>query len=109
MSKIAEWIEEALNGEDIEAVVIGRHDRDRWGAVGTSAFNGATINKVVSWDEAKPFLSYEFDSGYGSAGCHPVYVWTPTRIFFVGEYDGSTSLSWVPRHPIPCEPQFSGG
>lgn len=108
MSTIAGWVTDDLNGEPVEAVVIGRHYNDPYRESGTSAFNGAPIGKVMSWAEAEPFLKYEFDSGYGGADCHPVFVWTPTRVLFVTEYDGATGLSSVPRHPVACQPSFGG-
>lgn len=55
----------------------------------------------VSWDRAFPVLNYEYDTGYGEQDCHDIWAWTPTRVLFVHEYDGSTSITYAPRHPAP--------
>lgn len=94
------WILGAANGEAIVAVVIGE---------GYSEERPGPKNKVISWEEALPYLRYEFDSGYGSAGCTPVYAWTKSKTIFVSQYDGSTTPCWVPRDPIDCSPVMPGG
>ena len=100
----AEQIERALDGEPVEAVVIGNFagwdsEQERAAPV--------KVNKVLSWTEARMMLDYAFDSGFGGADCHPVYVWTAKRVLFVHEYDGSTWIDSVPRAPGPCEPEMS--
>lgn len=107
MANIAEWIEEAANGEAIEAVVIGTHYRDIFKEPGEKPFNEAPLNTLLTWEEAKPFLSYEFDNGFGGADCHPVYAWTKTRIIVISEYDGATGEATFPRNPIACKPEFA--
>ena len=54
---------------------------------------------ILTWEEARPHLDYEYDSGYGSQDCHNVYIWTPTRVIYIHEYDGSTWPETVPRNP----------
>jgi hypothetical protein len=34
--------------------------------------------------------------------CHNGFVWTPTRVISVHEYDGATWLISVPRNPTNC-------
>lgn len=53
--------------------------------------------------EASKLLAYDYDDGYGGRDCHALYAYTPTRVIFLTEYDGSTRLSSVPRHPDPNE------
>ena len=103
MSTLRDWIEEAAAGEPIEAVVIGELG---WGDYSDEV---KSPSPVLTWEEAYPKLLYEFDSGFGSPGCHAIYVWTPTRVFFVSQYDGSTQLESVPRNPVPCNPDMPGG
>lgn len=57
-------------------------------------------HKLFPWDEVQKLIDYEYNAGFGGAGCHPIYLWTPTRILYIHEYDGSTSLSTIPRHPV---------
>jgi hypothetical protein len=104
---IAEWLEEIAGSEPIEVVVIGRHDNDSF-LGDRKPFNDAPIGKILTWEQAKPFLRYEFHSGFGGADCHPVFAWTPTRIIAIAEYDGSTSPMWLPRNPTAVEPGFTG-
>lgn len=106
MSKgnIVRWVEAALDeGESIEAVVIGGGDsytrRDEH-----SEFFGQRL----TWAEARPMLDYDFNCGYGSGQCHSVIIWTGSRILFIHEYDGSTSLHWQPRNPVAIIPEYSG-
>lgn len=108
MAVLSKWIEEMAGGEAIEAVVIGPHYRDMYEHDPDERFNAAPTNKVLSWDEAKPFLSYEYDSGFGGADCHPFFAWTATKVMTVTEYDGATGPAWFPRHPIDIEPTFDG-
>ena len=103
MAIIAEWLESVAGIEKIIAVVIGRYDRDE-----QSTFSVAPIGKVLSWNDARPFLNYEFCNGVGSPDCHRVYAWTATRVLFASEYDGSTRLASVPRNPVECLPEFDG-
>lgn len=108
MSVIAEWLEEMAGDEPIEAVVIGPHDDDYLKEDGHAPFNAAPLNKVMSWAEAKPFLSYEYDCDFGGADCHPVFAWTATKILTITEYDGATSPAWFPRNPVDIKPGFDG-
>ncbi|WP_150122126.1 hypothetical protein [Sulfitobacter sp. HI0129] len=108
MAVISDWIENIAGDETIEAVVIGPHYRDRFNSDKDENFNAAPLNKVISWEVAKPFLSYEYVNGYGGADCHPVFVWTATKIITITEYDGLTGPTWLPRNPIDIEPGFDG-
>ena len=94
----AEEIEAAAGGEAIEGVrVISDRDGNsgEWGPV-----REAYPTHLMTWSEGRPFLSYEYVSSYeGGRDCHAVYVWTPTRVFYVHDYDGLTSLQSLPRHP----------
>lgn len=94
-------------GETIEKVVIGR-----FGWYGDNPRVESTKDvqgKVLSADEAKPLLSYNYYRGYGSPDCHAVYCWTKNRVIFVSQYDGATSVCSVPRFPVECEPDMPGG
>ncbi len=111
MSNLKEWILRAANGEPIEAIVIGsmgkrkqtpknvpwmKQDRSKW-------------NKVLKWEEAAPLIDYDFNSSYGVPGCQAVTAWTKSRVIFVSQYNGSTSIEYAPRHPEDHEPAMPGG
>jgi Fe-S cluster biosynthesis and repair protein YggX len=106
MGNIAEAFEAVAGDEEIEFAVIGKHYWDQWRRGDSTPFNKARINQSLTWAEAREFLDYEYDSGYGGADCHPAYAWTATKVIFVSEYDGATGASFVPRKPQDCEPEF---
>jgi hypothetical protein len=109
MSNFARDIEDEAAGEPIQAVVIGPFggwasgsDEDRIHR-NTAARRGVVLN----WDEARPMLDYEYSSGFGAPECDAVWAWTPTRVLFVGEYDGSTCIVSVPRNPVDGKPTMA--
>lgn len=58
-------------------------------------------NAPQPWAVVRPVLDYAYDTGYGWQDCHDVWVWTPTRVLFIHEYDGSTAVGSAPRDPSP--------
>lgn len=44
-------------------------------------------------------LDQEFYSGYGTQQVPSFLAWSENYVYYVHEYDGSTGLLWVPRHP----------
>ena len=104
MANIRKWLEEAVTefGEPLEAVVVGQHDNKRY----TNPLPDEGC--VLSPADALRKLDQEFDNGFGGEDCFPIYAWTKSRVFFIGEYDGATGLNWVPRNPIDINPTFSG-
>src|SRR6185437_5638479 len=97
--------------EPIEALVLEPWGEEIWGLHAQDERLKASREiggKVVSWEQARPFLDYEYDSGFGGQDCHSVTIWTPTRVIFVHEYDGATGLTWVPRHPVEHCPAANG-
>ena len=99
MRNLKQWILDAAQGEDIEYIVIGEmyHERDN---------EKIPINTILAWNDAEKYIDYDFDSGYGMTGCHPIYAWTKNYIIVIQEYDGSTCCSAVPRHPVDCKPDY---
>lgn len=94
---------EATFGETIEAIVVGRHYSAEWDAP-----RDDDDNRLRSRDDGLSKLNQEYDNGYGGADCYPFYAWMPSRVLFMDEYDGSTGLVWVPRHPRAITPDFRG-
>ena len=53
--------------------------------------------------------SWSFWGGYGAPQCYAIYAWSNQRVFWVTQYDGSTSLNFAPRIPIDTMPSMPGG
>ena len=102
MANLREWLECKAGGEKIEGVVIGEAG---WGC---EEKENIPKNKLLSWEEAKKYLDYNFHDGYGSPECHAITAWTPTKVMFIVEYDGATDIKSVPRHPQAHEPEMVG-
>jgi len=105
MANIKDWLEAAEKqfGEQIEAMVVGRHyDRD---------YEDAKLpdeNVLLSREDGLAKVDQEYDNGFGGADCFPLYAWSASRIFFIHEYDGATGPAWVPRYPMAIAPEFGG-
>jgi len=64
----------------------------------------------LSLVEAGPMmLAWKFRGGYGSPTCYATWIWTDRRVIWVTQYDGSTRLSSMPRHPCNSMPYMPGG
>ena len=110
MDTFADYIK-AVVEEPIEAMVIGKYGGD-WPHI--YSHNLITIPEeklgvILSGDEALSLLVQPYEGGYGSPDCHAVYIWTKTRVYWVTQYDGSTSLDSAPRNPEPVMPIMPGG
>ena len=57
------------------------------------------LNIPLSPDQAREYLNYEYDVGFGSRDCHNIYAWTKSYVLYVHGYDGSTSITYVKRNP----------
>lgn len=103
------WIEEMAGGEPVEAVVIGEMG---WGDFHSEIVPGYAEQprgRVLSWEEALPWISYEFHDGYGAPQCNAIWAWTASWTISVSQYDGSTSPFRIPRNPVPGMPGMPGG
>jgi len=99
----AREIEEFAGDEPIEAVAVSRYRREDYSHEGPEPYTDHTLGTgPVAWEVARPVLDYRYDAGYGGQDCHNVFVWTPTRVISVHEYDGATWLISVPRNPTNC-------
>lgn len=91
-------------GEKIEAIVIScdeynldsEYPESNRRFIATKPHHG----NLHTWDFLAEFLDYDYDSGYGGRDCHGIVAWTKNRIIFVHEYDGATSVRWLPRNPM---------
>lgn len=97
----------AAGDEPIEAVVIGDAPWSRsWQGGDARNKIEQKIGVVLTADEARPMLDYEYDEGFGGVDCNPIHAYTPNRILVVHEYDGSTGVYSVPRNPSAELPEF---
>lgn len=105
MANIKNWLLEAEleSGEVIEAIVVGKHDGSPWRAPANPEEN-VVLDRAAGLEK----LDQEYNNGFGSPCCYPMYAWTPTRVYLIHEYDGSTGPVWVPRSPVDIEPEFGG-
>ena len=55
--------------------------------------------RICTWEEINSALDYQYDAGFGAMDCHDIKLWTPTKVFFIHEYDGSTSIISEFRNP----------
>jgi hypothetical protein len=109
MSNFAEDIERAADGEVIEQAVIGQMGWGDYGKEHVPGYDEIPQGQLLPWKEARKFLDFEYDSGFGAPGCPAIYAWTPTKVLFVVQYDGSTWVTMVPRHPKDLMPEMPGG
>ena len=109
MAILKQWIEEEAKGEPIEGVVIGEMGWGGFGSEKVPMYKECPKNVLLAWEEAVPFISYEFDDGFGAPECQAVTAWTRSKVISVSQYDGSTSVYSLPRHPIDHEPNMVGG
>jgi len=102
MANFKQDILEAVEDEVIEAVVITgiiyEYFSGRADCRNTDSLK-AVIKKAITWEQAAPLLDYSYDSGYGGMDCHDVLVYTAENVYYIHEYDGSTSVHCVPRNP----------
>ncbi|RLG52824.1 MAG: hypothetical protein DRO00_05035 [Thermoproteota archaeon] len=106
MVNLKDEILKLTDSEIIEAVVIGHNywleeyeDKIPWEKKGV----------ILSWEEAKKLLDFEYESDYGKPEGYPVFVWTKTKLIITVIYDGKIWLEALPRNPVPCKPHFVGG
>ena len=108
MANLVQWILEVAEGEPVLGVVIGEMGWGDYGSENVPNYEQIPKGKVLPWEEAKRWLDYEFDRGYGAPKCNAVYVWTTTKVIAITQYDGATSPFCVPRNPVDIMPSMPG-
>lgn len=115
MTNFAKDIEQAAEGEEIIGIVVGPFGWGSWGEEGYLEDEVVRVKipwekrgVVLTWQEARPLLDYDYGDGFGAPECHAIVAWTENRVIFVGQYDGATSVYSLPRHPSPCRPYMPG-
>jgi len=99
------WIEQMADGEEIEAVVFGENSRFYI----EDEDDSTPLGKVLPWNTALKYLTYEFNCGFGGTECHAIVAWTKTWVISVCQYDGATWPFRIYRNPTPCMPEMPGG
>lgn len=102
----ADDIEAAANGEAIDAVVLSGSPRyEPYGPIDARRKAPVKVGVRLSWQEARPMLDYEYNDDFGTQDCDSIYAWTASRVMYVQEYDGSTTVMWLPRNPVDVVPE----
>lgn len=105
MNSFKDYILAELEGAEILAIkVLNKHgENEHWGQTDERFTTGNTFVGIVAAGGAinavLDALDYSYDSGYGSQDCHDINIWTADKVYYIHEYDGSTSLDYQPRNP----------
>ena len=103
-------------GEEIEGIVIGRRgwkgEEDVVEKYVDAPDYSSVLSKILTWEEAAPYLDYEYNDnpGTGLPECNAIVAWTASKVIFVSfcEWDVTTDVQSVPRHPVAHEPELLG-
>jgi len=106
---LKDWILEEAGGEEIEAVVIGEMGWGDYKSEYVPNYNEQPKGIVLTWEEAVPWISYPFDSGFGAPECNAIWAWTRNWVIAVSQYDGATRPYRIPRNPLALMPAMEGG
>ena len=65
---------------------------------------------VLPIKQAKQYMQgWSCYGGYGLPETYALAAWSNRRIFFIVQYDGSTTLHAIPRNPTSFMPEMPGG
>uniref|UniRef100_A0A6H2A6U1 Uncharacterized protein n=1 Tax=viral metagenome TaxID=1070528 RepID=A0A6H2A6U1_9ZZZZ len=109
MSNLKKWIEDEAEGEEIEAIVIGEMGWGDYNSDTVPNYDNIPKGKILTWEEAKQFIDYNFDIGYGAPKCNAIIAWTKSKVITIGQYDGATWPYSLPRNPVDTLPTMEGG
>ena len=95
--RIIDWIREYENyhAEQVEVIVFGEFD---WGY--TQYKISPPPGKLMTMDEAMPYLTVEFNNDYGNRGCPPFAAYTANWIISAASYDAYISPFSIRRSPF---------
>ncbi len=106
---LRDWILKITGVEPILGVALGNIGWGNYGREDIPDYDEQPKGKLISWNDAQQYLNYKFHDGFGAPGCNSIYVWTESKVLFVVQYDGSTRMHYVPRHPCDVMPEMPGG
>jgi hypothetical protein len=109
MSKVYDDLLAELKGDMCIGVVLGNMGWGDYGSEIVPNYKDMPKGKLITLEQAKPFLDYEYDTGYGAPELPAIYAWTQDRVIAVSQYDGATGFFSIPRNPIDCLPTMEGG
>ena len=102
MANFKQDILAAVGDEKIEAIMVLEH-LNTWGwpqeVDSRDKITDEMIGKSLPAETILPLLDYEYDDGFGRQDCHNICVWTADSVYYIHEYDGSTSVDSVKRNP----------
>lgn len=109
MPTLKQWIEELTDGELVEGVVIGEMGWGDYKSESVPNYVQQPRGRLLTWEQALPWISYSFEEGIGAPGCNAIIAWTKTWIISVLRFDGLTEPFRVPRNPLAVLPEMPGG
>lgn len=77
----------------------GAIQRYRFESVTDPRDAGINFSVTYRFEDAKPFLDYEYEDGYGAIDCHDIIAWSDAYVYYIHEYDGSTQVMRLPKRP----------
>jgi hypothetical protein len=86
------------DGEPIEAINLGEENIYCYEGKDSRDIPEDKLNKILSWEEGAKYLDYTWNSGFGGSDCHFITAWTASKVIYIHEYDGSTTVVYVPRN-----------
>ena len=108
MSNFKQDILKVAGDEPIEFIVIGGMEWGDYHSEKRPPYQEIK-GKLLSWEEAIPYIDYEYNTGYGSLDCQAITAWTANKVIFVWQFDGMTEVAFIPRNPVPHMPSMPGG
>ena len=117
MAMLLAWLDEHRNDEEVLWISFGdfpwrwEEEWDSiWGSTEERPKELPIKGKLYTLDQAMPWLTLSFRTGYGGAQCPGFAAWTKTWIIQAGKYDDSTWAYRTPRDPMEgWEPEVQGG
>ena len=115
MSAWEELMDVLKDDEEVECVIFGPWG---WGACEDDDSGApepqvppSIMGRRLILTEAEPFLkAFSFSGSYGSPDSYATWIYTNKKVMWVTQYDGSTGLTAMPRHPVQGEiPYMPGG
>jgi hypothetical protein len=98
MSAYADLIAGFDSGEVLETIVFSpwssfQHEPDH-------PIPPELFGVVLTEAQAKPLMqTWRVERGHGTALVYPFYAYTNKRVWFIREWDGSTTIHSIPLHP----------
>lgn len=108
MSNLKQWLLKAANGEIIEAVMLGELP-DKGGKLGNLPWDESKLksSQVLTWAEAEQLIDRDTTCAAGHPALKAITAWTKSRVIFISQQHGATSIEYAPRRPSTHRPKDS--